>query len=60
MSIANEITRITNEVDIQADLIRQIKSALNRKAAGESGNVPDPILQDETITENVESTRTED
>ena len=48
MSISSEITRISSEVNTQADLIQQIKSALNGKVAG--GEPTEPSLQSKTVT----------
>lgn len=39
MSIQTELTRITNEVSSQTDLILQIQQALSDKAAGSGGGI---------------------
>lgn len=46
MSIASEITRISNEVSTQTDLLEQIKTALQGKAASNGEYTP---IQEKTI-----------
>ena len=49
MSIQSEINRISSEVETQADLIEQIKTALIGKVGGGGGNIDELINR--TITE---------
>ena len=51
MSIASEITRITNEVSTQTDLVNQIQTAMAGKVVSSIGLDAELATQNELITQ---------